>query len=82
MTDIYSEYLRIPMSDLSECLQSFKECSIYDGKNKDLITYIHNLHITPALKRQLLTLIENDNYNDYLQIYNICLENDIELPPL
>jgi hypothetical protein len=67
------------MSELSECLQT---CSLYDGENKDLIMYIQRLHVTPALKRQLHTLIENDNYNDYMQIYNICLENDIELPPL
>ncbi len=67
------------MSELSDCFQTF---SLYDGHNKDLIAYIQRLLITPALKKQLIALIENDNHNDYMQIYNICLENDIELPPL
>jgi hypothetical protein len=67
------------MSELSDCFQTFSLC---DGHNKDLIAYIQKLHITPALKTHLIQLIENDNHNDYMQIYNICLENDIELPPL
>ena len=71
------------MSELVECIESMQCFSLYDGENnKDLLTYIHKLLITPELKRQLIQLIENDNYNDYTQIYNICLENDIELPPL
>jgi hypothetical protein len=66
------------MSDISDCFETF---SLYEN-NKDLISYIHKLQIRPLLKTQLIQLVENDNYNDYMQIYNICLENDIELPPL
>lgn len=47
----------------------------------DLVSYIrslNNIHIT--LKEHLIQLIENDCYTDYLEIYNMCLENDIELP--
>jgi hypothetical protein len=49
--------------------------------NYDLITYIHTLEaMHEDMKQHLIHLIENDNYNSYIEIYNICIENDIELP--
>ena len=54
-------------------------CNVH---NNDLVTYVYNLSIDPLLKQRLACLIENDSYTDYIQIYNICMENDIELPPI
>ena len=52
-------------------------------EENDLIRYIRTLNgIDISLKQHLIHLIENDCYSDYLEIYNICLENDIELPML
>ena len=51
------------------------------SENNELLTYIHTLDIDYNLKSYLYDLIENDNHTDYLTIYNICMENDIELPP-
>ncbi|MFY8160182.1 MAG: hypothetical protein ACOVNU_02545 [Candidatus Kapaibacteriota bacterium] len=51
------------------------------SENNELLTYIHTLDIDYNLKKYLYDLIENDNHTDYLTIYNICMENDIELPP-
>ena len=51
------------------------------SENNELLTYIHTLEIDYNLKKYLYDLIENDNHTDYLTIYNICMENDIELPP-
>lgn len=59
---------------------SFIKFSITE-KN-DLIEYIMKLSISYDIKVHLIELIENDNYHSYLEIYNICLENDIELPPI
>ena len=51
-------------------------------EKNDLIEYIMKLTISNDIKMHLIELIENDNYHSYLEIYNICLENDIELPPI
>jgi len=51
------------------------------SENNELLTYIRTLDIDYNLKKYLYDLIENDNHTDYLTIYNICCENDIELPP-
>jgi hypothetical protein len=51
------------------------------SENNELLTYINTLDIDYNLKKYLYDLIENDNHTDYLTIYNICMENDIELPP-
>jgi len=48
----------------------------------DLITYIRNQKIDEQIKNTVENLIRNDNYQSYVDIYNICVENDIELPPL
>jgi len=47
-----------------------------------MINYINTLNIDSNIKNHLLMLLENDNYNNYIEIYNICIENDIELPPI
>lgn len=49
--------------------------------NNELVDYIYSLSIEDNLKIYLCELIENDCHTDYLTIYNICCENDIELPP-
>jgi hypothetical protein len=51
------------------------------SENNELINYICTLSIENNLKKYLCELIENDCHTDYLNIYNICCENDIELPP-
>jgi hypothetical protein len=51
------------------------------SENNELINYICTLSIENNLKKYLCDLIENDCHTDYLTIYNICCENDIELPP-
>ena len=56
--------------------------SLQIEKNDDLIQYVRSLHIDDYIKHQLLHIIENHNHKDYVAIYNILLENDIELPPL
>jgi len=47
-----------------------------------MIEYVRNLNIADDIKERLIEFIYNDNYNSYLNIYNICVENDIELPPI
>lgn len=65
---------------MDEITEAFSECIVKE--QNDLIDYICNLQIDVNLKNTLLHLIDNDNYSDYMQIYNILIENDIELPPL
>lgn len=52
------------------------------AKNQDIIDYVRNLDIQQFQKDYLMHLIENDKHTDYLTIYNILVENNIELPPL
>jgi len=55
---------------------------LYESYNQGIIKYIKNLKISEETKKRLLFLVENDNYNDYMEIYNICVENGVELPPI
>jgi hypothetical protein len=64
---------------MDDIIDSFEYISI--SENNELLTYISTLRIDYNLKKYLYDLIENDNHTDYLTIYNICMENDIELPP-
>lgn len=64
---------------MDDIIDNFGYISI--SENNELLTYIRTLDIDYNLKRYLYYLIENDNHTDYLTIYNICMENDIELPP-
>lgn len=49
---------------------------------QDLISYIQTQHIDSQIKELVISLIYNDDYNSYLDIYNICIDNNIDLPPL
>ena len=64
---------------MDDIIDKFGYISI--SENNELLTYIHTLDIDYNLKKYLYDLIQNDNHTDYLTIYNICMENDIELPP-
>ena len=64
---------------MDDIIDNFGYISI--SENNELLTYILTLDIDYNLKKYLYDLIENDNHTDYLTIYNICMENDIELPP-
>jgi len=64
---------------MDDIIDSFEYISI--SENNELLTYINTLNIDYNLKKYLYDLIENDNHTDYLTIYNICMENNIELPP-
>ena len=64
---------------MDDIIDNFGYISI--SENNELLTYIRTLDIDYNLKRYLYDLIKNDNHTDYLTIYNICMENDIELPP-
>ena len=64
---------------MDDIIDNFGYISI--SENNELLTYIHTLEIDYNLKKYLYDLIENDNHTDYLTIYNICMENDIKLPP-
>jgi len=63
---------------MDEIIDNFEYISI--SKNNELINYIYTLSIENNLKKYLCDLIENDCHTDYLTIYVICMENDIELP--
>jgi hypothetical protein len=64
---------------MDDIIDNFGYISI--SENNELLSYISTLDIDYNLKKYLYDLIENDNHTDYLTIYNICMENDIELPP-
>jgi hypothetical protein len=51
-------------------------------ENISLVDYISQQNIDEKIKQTVIEMIYNDNYDDYISIYNICLENDIQLPPL
>lgn len=72
----------ITMSDIDNICETLQNVNITNSNNLVLIAYIRSLNIDYTLKSHLIHLIENDCYKDYLEIYNICLENDIELPPM
>jgi hypothetical protein len=67
------------MESLIDALES---TTITTNESKELIDFINSIDINIDVKRYLSYLIENDNHCDYLTIYNICMENDIELPPI
>lgn len=52
------------------------------NSNQELIAYIVDQKIDQNIKEIIISLIENDNYNSYCDIYNICMDNNLELPPL
>lgn len=68
------------MDELIDCMES--SCSLYESYNQGIIGYIKQLNIPYETRERLLYLVENDSYNDYMEIYNICVENGVELPPI
>ena len=73
----------INIDEIDEITESMSiNFNLYDNNSADIIQYINKLSVSDDIKKNLLFLVKNDNYNDYLSIYNICLENGIELPPL
>jgi hypothetical protein len=67
---------------MDQLIESFGNTSLTSHEYNDLISYINVLDIDNNVKYNLIYLIQNDNHCDYLTIYNICMENDIELPPI
>lgn len=55
---------------------------MYISDNHNLISYITNSNIDEMIKKTIINLIENNDHSSYVDIYNICIENDIELPPI
>ena len=69
--------------DVDNLIDSMQaSCNLYDSYNQGIIGYIKSLNISRETRERLLHLVENDNYNDYMEIYNICVENGVELPPI
>ena len=66
---------------MDDLIDTFKKTSLTNEESNILIKYIDSLNIDENIKDYLIYLISNDNYCDYETIYNICIENDIELPP-
>ena len=54
------------VNDLVECIET--SCSLYDSYNQGIISYIKQLPVPHETKQRLLHLVENDNYNDYMEM--------------
>lgn len=67
------------IQDVEDIIDGFTDISI--SENNELVNYIYTLPINYNVKIYLCELIRNDCVTDYSTIYNICCENDIELPP-
>lgn len=63
--------------DIEDIILSMEDISVEEN---DLVLYIKSLDIDKVVKNNLIHLIVNDNYKSYIDIYNICIENNIELP--
>jgi len=72
-------YIKINMDEIIDKLNS---TTLTSNESRELIEYINTIDINIDVRKCLAHLIENDNHCDYLTIYNICVENDIELPPI
>ena len=74
------------MSDINEIVNDMSYLYVEDcnqeSANNDLVIYIKNQQIDYHIKNIIINFIQNDNYNDYISIYNICIENNIELPSI
>jgi hypothetical protein len=67
---------------MDEITAKLNSTTLTSNESKELIEYINTIDINIDVRKCLAHLIENDNHCDYLTIYNICVENDIELPPI
>jgi len=81
MSTCESMELDMEIDDLCGCFNTVNVTQSHHDNN-DLITYITNLDIDHEIKNTIENLIYNDNYSSYANIYDICVENNIELPPL
>jgi hypothetical protein len=79
---IINNIIVISNTIMDQLIESFSNTSLTPKEYNDLINYISVLDIDVNIKENLVYLIQNDNHCDYLTIYNICMENDIELPPI
>jgi len=69
-------------NNVDEIVQNFNNVSLKDKDNINMIDYILQQNIDEKIKEAVIYLIESDRYESYLDIYNICIENNIELPPI
>ena len=67
---------------MDELIDTLDSTTLTTNESQELIDFINSIDINIDVKRYLSYLIENDNHCDYLTKYNICMENDIELPPI
>ena len=67
---------------MDELIDALDSTTLASNESRELVDYINTIDINVDVKKCLAYLIENDNHCDYLTIYNICMENDIELPPM
>ena len=67
---------------MDSLIDSLESTTITTNESEELVDFINSIDINIDVKKYLSYLIENDNHCDYLTIYNICMENDIELPPI
>lgn len=74
--DNISNSLNYVYIDDDNCIQESND------NQQQLISYIQSQSIEDHINTIVVSLIQNDNYHSYLDIYNICIDNDIELPPL
>ena len=74
------------MMDIDELVDDMNMMEIQEKSTNDMqdnmLSYVLSLDIHNFTKQKLIFLIENDNIESYVDIYNICMENEIELPPL
>jgi hypothetical protein len=68
------------IEDIEDITDDITNMSFDDKYNHELLDFIDTLKISENIKGYLKKLIENDNFNDYSEIYNVCIENGIELP--
>jgi hypothetical protein len=69
-------------NNVEEIVQNFNNVSLKDKGDTKMIDYILEQNIDEKIKEMVIYLIESDRYESYLDIYNICIENNIELPPI
>jgi len=72
----------ISMEELSD---AFVNITISSNENdaNNIMKFINNQsHIDDQIKNTICNLLMEDSYPSYEYIYSICLENNIELPPM
>ena len=67
---------------MDEIIDKLNSTTLTSNESRELIEYNNTIDINIDVRKCLAHLIENDNHCDYLTIYNICVENDIELQPI